>query len=242
MGPRQPDEARDVFIDAALAFLAGRAPAAGRNKVRAKGGKMARDDLPRAEAIGIRMVSDLAGRDPSTLLFHFPDRESLVAAIASRGFRQVAAHIDAAPEHGRIRVLWLAERYAEWGIRNPGLFTVMYDPSLARGLELAQLGQGELERELRKESPALAAGKRVRAFMELFEAKRATLEIFTGALRTDQAQGLVKPVDTFRAAHAMAALADGLVWQWITERQGEEPGMVDHARQCIRILVEGLVP
>src|SRR5687767_7096295 len=98
-------DARDVFIEAGIRFLSGRI-APGRAGVRAKGGTLTRGDLPRAEALGIRMVADLAGRNPATLLFHFPDRESLMAAIAARAFELLVEHLEheqaADADRGRI--------------------------------------------------------------------------------------------------------------------------------------------
>jgi len=49
----------------------------------------------------------------------------------------------------------------------------------------------------------------------------------------------MRAVDVFPGAHAVTALCDGVVWQWIAERQGDERGMVTHAHQCIQLLLGG---
>jgi len=234
---------REVFIDAAIRFLSGRI-APGRAGVRAKGGTLTRGDLPRAESLGIRMVADLAGRNPATLLFHFPDRESLMAAIAARAFELLVHLLEHEPAAiaDRCRIVGVTQRYVTWGIDNPGLFTAMYDPSLARGVELVQLAD-----DTRPEDRFAVAGekseigrKRARAFSDLLQAKQRALTCFVDAFEADRAGGVVRDVDASSASHGMTALADGLVWQWITERQGTPVMMRRHADAVIVMMVKGL--
>lgn len=233
------DASRDLFIDAAIRFLSGR-EAPSRSISRTRGDGPTSSETPRAEALTVRLVAQLAKRNPATLLFHFPDRTALVAAVAARGFEMMVHDLKAAITRSEPRPLvGVPLAYVRWGMDNSGLFTAMYDPALARGLELAQTMSVEgLEASfIEAGDEPDAARKRARAFGDLLEGKKGALAAFDAALGSFAGS---RAAARGTAVHALTALADGLVWQWITERQGTPMAMLRHAEACIRLLTSSV--
>ena len=59
---------------------------------------------------------------------HFPDRDALLAAVATRAFREFAAALVAAAEAGPnlTRLSRMGHAYIEFGTRRPGIYRLMF--------------------------------------------------------------------------------------------------------------------
>lgn len=267
--PRGRDDRgpRDRYVDAAVSYLLGEvelaARDAGRGATGARGGAPLPGDGVRrsAESLGIRLVAQLTGTTHAAPLYYFPDRTCLVAAVAAEGFRRLLAELEQAPvgpadsgAGGRARrrgrrlpaVAEDAYRYVRWAGEHPALFTAMYDPALAPGLELLQYAglQGESASEAfgsRHGGSARSVERRVEAFEELLAAKAGTLAFFADRVAAAVERGELRRDEPLeRLTYALTSMADGLAWQRITEPQGSVHLLDQHARSCLRLLLDGV--
>jgi len=82
-----------------------------------------------AENVTVREAARRAGVSPGAPFRHFPDRESLMAAVAAEAQRRLRAEIDGAlgeaPKDplARFRAVGLA--YLRWALRNPAHFQII---------------------------------------------------------------------------------------------------------------------
>ena len=245
-----PASARDDFVRSAVSYLTGEVVADGvlrANTTRRGGATLRETGRPTASALGIRMVADLTGRSHAAPLFHFPDRTTLVAAVAAEGFRRLVRALGEVTRRrsGAARLREIMMRYAGWAGEVPALFATMYDPELAPGLELLMLTPHDADAlealAERHGDDVKAARRRLVAFRELLAAKQATLALFIDAVSTGIDDGSLRgdhaPVVI---AHAAASVADGLAWQRVTEPQGSTALMDRHASMTVRLLFEGI--
>jgi AcrR family transcriptional regulator len=91
-------------------------------------------ELRGAAELSLREVARLSGVSQTAPTHHFGDKEGLLAAIASEGFRQLMADRLAALKDGltkeeRLRVVMRA--YVGFALRRPELFHLMFGPRIA---------------------------------------------------------------------------------------------------------------
>lgn len=244
---------RQRFVDAAIAHLVGTFDAAasevGRRTTTSDTAQQKATDRRTPEPLGIRLVAQLAGATHAGPLYYFPDRTCLLAAVAAEGFRLLRGVLEQPqrPPAGlcMLDVVDDALRYVEWASEHPALFTTMYDPSLAAGLELLQLTQ------LAGGSPIVRFGnrygggkraiaRRVEAFEELLAGKRAILGFFRNSVDSAIARGELRANRSLeRITYAITSMANGLAWQRVTEPQ-ILPELRWHAQECLGLLLEGI--
>lgn len=133
---------RAALVDAALAILAS----------------------DEAADLSLRAVARRAGVSPGAPYRHFPDRLSLLSAVAAVGYGRLLSTLQAvAPEpSSREELASLAVAYVEFALRHPGLFRVMFaegcDRSSAERVDAVAAITGFLasgvERALSPEDPA----------------------------------------------------------------------------------------
>ena len=266
----EPRSAREEFVAAAVDYLLGR-PAklsaskgdpnaepdddTGRPEVRRttiRGGAGKREpERPSASSLGIRLVAELTGRSHAAPLFHFPDRTTLVAAVAAEGFRRQTRRVRAVLRKtdygtGSAQLQQCVLAYVQWASDAPALFATMYDPELAPVLEAFMLYGPNFE-AVREHAPSYFGGdikqahRRFQAYHELYEAKRTALEVFVAQSDKGMRDGsLRQDVSEHDLAHAVTSLADGLAWQRVTERQFVGPMLEAHTRKMVRLCFEGL--
>lgn len=256
---------RDRIVDLAIRFL-GRLP-----NVAERGGD---EPLPSPDALTIRKAAELLSEadgkrwSTSVPLFEFPERASLVAAVAAEGFRRLNEWLaGAGGSTGGGRLELLCRRYVDWAVRHPLLFRAMYDPQLAPGVALVhreqdaerrKAGLAALYRSQRAgdddagdDAPDAAAKrrrivrnrqdrKRLESFQELLEAKEQAVMAFEWAAGEGTADGSIGRGRAALVAHAVTALADGLAWQLINEPQGTPDALMQHARQVIGLTIGAL--
>jgi AcrR family transcriptional regulator len=78
--------------------------------------------------VSLRAVARRAGVSPNAPYRHYPDKDALLAAMATQGFRDlrdalVRANAEAAAED---RFVAMAQAYVGFGVRNPALFGLMF--------------------------------------------------------------------------------------------------------------------
>jgi AcrR family transcriptional regulator len=86
-------------------------------------------------AVSLRRVARDAGVSPGAPYHHFPDRAALLAAIAVRGFEQLADDLRAARAAGedpRGTLLAMVLAYVEFARRHKAHFQLMFRPELSQ--------------------------------------------------------------------------------------------------------------
>lgn len=99
-------------------------------------------ELRGATDLSLREVARLAGVSQTAPTHHFGDKEGLLAAIASEGFRKLMAERLGALKDGltkeeRLRVVMRA--YVSFALRHPELFHLMFGPRIADKRKHAEL-------------------------------------------------------------------------------------------------------
>jgi len=94
------------------------------------------------EALTLRAVAGAAGVSHMAPYRHFADKDSLLAAVAERGFRALSADMGAAATGesetaARLRAFGLA--YLDFARRRPALYRLMFGPTLAGKPQFAGL-------------------------------------------------------------------------------------------------------
>jgi len=81
-------------------------------------------------ALSLRKVASRAGVSHSAPSAHFPDKQSLIAAISTEGFRQLYDSLKAAVDANRSdpagMLVEVAYAYLSFGLNSPSLFKVMF--------------------------------------------------------------------------------------------------------------------
>ena len=246
---------REEFVDAAIAYLdgfGGDAPDRALGEIPTV--RTAAEQVPE---LGIRLVATLVGKSPSAPLFHFPDRLTLVAAVAAEGFRRLSLHLQhtagsltASGTDQLAIAAAIALEYVDWAGDHAALFATMYTPALAAGVDAIQSGDREYWHEPKsaahKESDEAMSlrdpeGRRRLAFQELHDAKAATALIFyAGVERARTTGALRRDASSADLMNAVIAMADGLAWQRVNERQQTRRVMRRHAECSIGLLLSGL--
>ena len=264
--PQAPIAARTRMVDAALSLLLG--PAAGAEPWAAadNGGtqtarrRATRADARGAEAIGIRAVAEAAGVTHAAPLHHFPDRISLLAAVAAEGQRRLAASLDAARQEaaGRgARALLgnVVRAHALWAARNAGLWDVMCNQQLTDEVTAVwrarHEGRSALDALAASSAQALrsptarALARRAEAFDELVNAKVRVFEAYDAAVYGCGAHELeltrLPGGDRRPLVHALTTVADGLSLQFVGERNVDADVLAAHVNATLDLLLAGVV-
>ena len=85
-------------------------------------------------AVSLRRVAREAGVSPGAPYHHFPDRASLLAALAARGYQELARELADARSAARTPVQALTaliRAYVTFAQRNPAYFRLMFRPELS---------------------------------------------------------------------------------------------------------------
>jgi AcrR family transcriptional regulator len=90
------------------------------------------------EALSLRAVAREVGVSAPSVYLHFPDKESLLLAVAAELFGEVERALDSAAAEADDAVEAVVSRaraYVEWGLAHPGQYKVLYEGALWRRLE-----------------------------------------------------------------------------------------------------------
>jgi len=95
--------------------------------------------------LSLRKVAQRAGVSHNAPYSHFPDKQSLIAAISTEGFKQLYEELDAAisssPDDPRRQLQEGAWAYAQFAINNTDTFKIMFSGVLEKEKEYPDLVQ-----------------------------------------------------------------------------------------------------
>lgn len=160
-----------------------------------------------ADSLSATAVSLAVGASNAASYSHFRDGATeLLAAVAARGFDQLAATLGDSPsasqEEERIRQIFL--RYVRFGLEHPHLYRAMYSSRLATKLGAVNVA-------------TRGTARGARTYEELVTAKAMTYEAFVGPMQALSPAPAAQSAHHQDAAKAVATLAHGLVLELIDE-------------------------
>ncbi len=85
------------------------------------------------EALSLRGVAREAGVSQAAPYHHFKDRKALLAAVATRGFREITRRMDSRKKSGNSdtnELIDIGAEYVLFAVDNPNLFRLMFGPEL----------------------------------------------------------------------------------------------------------------
>ena len=89
--------------------------------------------------LSLRKVAKRAGVSHSAPYAHFPDKQSLIAAISTEGFHQLYTEIDAVvskyPRDPKRQLLEGTRVYSQFALSNPDTFKIMFSAGLEKEKE-----------------------------------------------------------------------------------------------------------
>jgi AcrR family transcriptional regulator len=139
------------------------------------------------DGLSLRKVARRAGVSHSAPYSHFPDKQSLIAAISTEGFNQLYAELDAAvlayPKNPKKQLQQSARAYVQFALNNTDTFKIMFS--------------GVLEKE--KEYPA---------FVKI---SHKTFERVVDVVRACQEVGILKSTSSEMTAVAVWGQVHGIV-------------------------------
>ena len=139
------------------------------------------------EGLSLRKVAQRAGVSHSAPYSHFPDKQSLIAAISTEGFNQLYSELDAAilayPKNPKKQLQQGARTYVQFALNNTDTFKIMFS--------------GALEKE--KEYPA---------FVEI---SSKTFQRVVGVVQACQETGLLHSSSAERMAVAVWGQVHGII-------------------------------
>jgi AcrR family transcriptional regulator len=255
---KAPVSARDRMVAAAMGLVAGEPTLGGPDTAVRR--RATRKDARGAEALGIRAVAEAAGVTHAAPLHHFPDRVSLLAAVAAEGQRQLAGVLESAQQSARDRgarvlLVSLVQAHALWAARNPGVWDVMCNPQLTDDVTAVWRGRQEGRSAIAALAPERQPGnrglseralaRRAEAFDELVDAKIRVFEAYDGAVQLCPAEQL--RMDRFPGGdrrplvHALTTVADGLALQFVGERGVADATLSEHVGRTLDLLLAGVL-
>jgi AcrR family transcriptional regulator len=90
-------------------------------------------------AVSLRETARRLGVSPTATYRHFADKESLLAAAAAEGFRELGAELAAASSTGTDPMSAMGMTYVRFALSRRGLFRLMFGPQLANRAKYPEL-------------------------------------------------------------------------------------------------------
>jgi AcrR family transcriptional regulator len=205
-------------------------PSAGRGK---------RATRPGPEALSIKRIAEDLKVTGAAPYVHFRGGlPELLAAVADVGFAELVAWMckeepAGVADPGEVAIE-RATRYVQFGVENPGLYRTLFSPVLSEPL-------GSLNHSAKQ------AG--YQTFLDLAETKAEAFNTIVEPLAALAALGSLRASDASDAGLAVAAMAHGLVGEFIDEglgkrMSGDEPWSAERermTRSVLRMLFDGLL-
>jgi AcrR family transcriptional regulator len=168
------------------------------------------------EALTIRDVAKRTGVSPAAPYRHFPDRRSLIAAVAERGFIRLQQAMIAGMEsaRGREGFKQVAIAYVEFGLNNPAEYRVMFGPETADTAD----------------------------FPSLRETSRAVLGGVAEAVTQLQKAKLIGKGDAWLIAAALWSTLHGLVMLVLDGQTAKVADTREIVEEATRIVMFGMAP
>jgi AcrR family transcriptional regulator len=147
-------------------------------------------DKEGAEAVTMRRVAVVVGITPMAIYRHYPDRSSLLNALADEGFEELAAQLANKRFSGSIkqRLTKMGEIYLDHALQNPRLFELMF----------------------------LKPREGARRYPQDFKAGRSpTANLMTEVVQEGMDSGYFRKDDAWEIVFEMGALSHGLIMLYL---------------------------
>lgn len=242
------------MVQAAIALVSASQPS-GPTK-----GRATRATALGAEAVGIRAVAEAVGVTHAAPLHHFPDRVSLLAAMAAEGNRQLAHELSTAPlpsaqPSARERLGAVVRAQALWAAHHRGLWDVMCNPHLTADVAAVWRGRQSNRTAIEvlatadvagmKPNDSRALARRAEAFDELVDAKLLVLQAFSDAVASCNTNELDETRlvrgDRRPLVNALTTIADGLSLQFVAESETPDAALTAHVDKTLDLLLAGVL-
>ena len=189
--------------------------------------------------LSAREASRMVGASDMASIAHFPDGlPELLAAVAISGFEMMEVALDAPPlaSTPAKRIRDVLHRYVRFGLENANLYRAMFFSRLADKLGSHSMADWSTQR----------GGD---TYMALLQVKAAAFGRFVEPMRALRAEGMLRSKRPEDAGKAAAALAHGLVGEFIDEGIGvgtTSPGTLTEKRLALtdtmtKMLLHGLL-
>jgi AcrR family transcriptional regulator len=181
------------------------------------------------EALSIRALARAVGVSHAAPKHHFPDRHSLAAAIARRGFERLEKRLQRAaartPGNAGSLLVELGTEYVRYALESPALYRAMYAADLSERLDSASKDE-------------LLANAH---FRYLSQRKAAVFSLFVDVVISGQRAGEFRDGRPDQLARAVTSLAHGLAHEFLDEHLGSRINRARHAREVFTVLLHGLL-
>ncbi|GFM27625.1 TetR family transcriptional regulator [Novosphingobium sp. PY1] len=98
------------------------------------------------EDLSVRKLAQVVGVSPGAPYHHFPDRRSLLIAVALTGYdRLLRADLGASPGSVEDELLGVSRHFIAFAEENPRLFSLMYESELTRPVLEAPIAKAQRE-------------------------------------------------------------------------------------------------
>lgn len=155
-------------------------------------------DKEGAEAVTMRRVAVAVGVTPMAIYRHYPDRASLLNALADEGFKELAARLAVKKFSGGIeeRLMKMMDIYLEHGLEKPQLFELMF----------------------------LKPREGARSYPRDFKAGRSpTANLLVEVVKRGMDSGYFRKSDAWEIVFEMGALSHGLILLYLGGRMAVPP-------------------
>jgi AcrR family transcriptional regulator len=189
------------------------------------------------DTLSLRAVADAAGATATAPYAFFKGGATeLLAAVATTGFLDLIDALGTASDTAGNPVIDIVERYVRFGVKRGNLYRSMFHTSLAKPLSAFESGAPEEMRGFE-------------TYQELYALKMTAFEAIIDAVRALAPARSLRGGDEEDGALAVAALAHGLVGEFIDEGLGLRdvledpwsPSRQQMTRRVTEILIHGLV-
>jgi len=165
--------------------------------------------------VGLRAAARLAGVSQTAPYRHFADKESILAALAEQGFRELGDRMAAAARENpepRAALLAIADTYVSMAAERPHLFRLMFGPQVAD----------------KRRCPAVA------------DAGMRAYQVLVDAIAAAQRVGAIRPGDTADLALAHWACVHGIASLIVDGRLQDRLAAAGGAGALARMVAEQL--
>jgi AcrR family transcriptional regulator len=161
------------------------------------------------DALSLRAVARALGVSQTAPYLYFPDGVTeLLAAVAEAGFEDLIRYMEASPRSpGDLRAVSVTIRYVRFGVEKPHLYRAMFSERLADPLESLA------------EDPA-TEDRGSATYHALRDVKQRAYQALVLPLEELEAEGALRRGSPWHFGLAVAALAHGLVGEFIDEGLG----------------------
>lgn len=153
---------------------------------------VAKVDRDGADTLSLAAIARALGVSQAAPYRHFPDREALLAAVATEGFRMFskALHDAAAAQSDSPPLSRMAHAYVAFGLARPGLYRLMFASHIlsraAQGDELKTAAQASFALLVEAVDPSAVPGQREGRALKIWVGLHGLVMLTAYVLLADQ--------------------------------------------------------